>query len=238
MMRVKGDSDVAKASVISEKRRARGDRSWPSEELDPWEAWWPPNRERLAEGDRRLIGEESGDTRRCLTWSWCLSVEDRSQERLLWWTPLSAHFDPALHWARNASRSSEGLSSCSASGPMFTTGTEGPRVGWGRASPRNCVQLDLISHTESSFQLLIMAGEGPCEGFTASGCVTVGAIKVRPGADGGTGFPGGWTKGGVAPEKNSTKVLGGRRTHFRVMKSRNSRWNGCRASWERSGDVS
>ena len=28
---------------------------------------------------------------------------------------------------------------------------------------------------------------------------------MRPGADGGTGFPAGWTKGGVAPEKTPRK---------------------------------
>ena len=201
-----GHGDMAKVSVISEE----GEPAEIAHDLQrSWGAWQPPNHERLAGGHRRLVGEEeSVDTRRCLTRSRCLSVADRSPERLLWRTPLSALFDPALRWARNASRSSEGLSCRSASGPMFTTGTEGPTVGWGGASPRNCVQLDLISLIKSSFQLLIMAGEGPCEGFTASGCVTVGATEARPGADGGTGFPGGWTKGGVAPEKTPRKHRG------------------------------
>ena len=191
---------------------------------------------------RRLVGEEeSGDTRRCLTRSRCLSAEDLSLERLLWLTPLSTRFDPALRWARNASRSSEGLSCRSASGPMFAAGTEGPTVGWGGASPTNCSQVDFISRMKSSFQLLIMCGEGPCGVFTASGCVTVGATEARPGADGGTGFPVGWTKGVVAPEKTPRKRSGGwggRRVHFRVWKSRNSRWYRCRASWEGSWEAS
>ena len=61
---------------------------------------------------------------------------------------------------------------------------------------------------KSSFQLLMMAREGPCEGFTASGCVTVGATEARPGGNGGTGFPGCWTKGGVAPEITPRKRRG------------------------------
>ena len=196
-------------------------------------------------GRRQASGREGGVRRhsRCLTRSQCLSAEDLSLERLLWWTPLSARFDPALRWARNAFRSSEGLSCRSASGPMFAAGTEGPMVGWGGASPTNCSQLDFISRMKSSFQVLIMYGEEPCEGFTASGCVTVGATEARPRADGGTGFPVGWTKGGVAPKKTSAKARGWgggwcRRVHFRVWKSRNSRWYRCKASWERSWEAS
>ena len=91
-------------------------------------------------GRRQVSGweEESGDTQRCLTRSRCLSVEDLSLEQLLWRMPLSARFDPALRWACNISRLSEGLSCRSESGPMFADGTAGPMVGWGGPSPTNC----------------------------------------------------------------------------------------------------
>ena len=94
-----------------------------------------------------------------------------------------------------------GLSCRSGLGPMFADGTAGPMVGWGGASPINWFQQVFMSGMISSCQLWIMSGEGPCEVFTASGCITVGATEVGLGADGGTGFPAGWTKRGVALEK-------------------------------------
>ena len=65
-----------------------------------------------------------------------------------------------------------------------------------------------------------MSREGPCEVFTASGCLTVGATEVGLGADGGTGFPAGWTKRGHGTRKNSAKARGCGRVHFSVWKSR------------------
>ena len=54
-----------------------------------------------------------------------------------------------------------------------------------------------------------MSGEGPCEVFTASGCVTVGVTEVGLGADGGTGFPAGWTKRGRGTRKKLCESAGG-----------------------------
>ena len=189
------------------RRWVLGDRALPSDELDPRGTWQLPNRECLAGGDRRLVGEEeSEDIWRCLTRARCQSAEDLSLDRLFWRTPLSARFDPALRWARDASRSSEGLSCRSESGPMFADGTAGPTVGWGGASPTNWFQQVFMSRMNSSCQLWIMSGEGPCEVFTASGCVTVGATKVGLGTDGGTGFVAGWKKRGRGTRKNSAKA--------------------------------
>ena len=119
----------------------------------PWGAlttfWWTgltetsrlSHRECLAGGDRCLVGEEeSGDTWGRLTLVRFLSIEDLSHDLLRRRTLLPACFDPALRWAHDASRSSEGLSCRSESGPMFAEGTVGPTVCWGGASPTNCCQ--------------------------------------------------------------------------------------------------
>ena len=122
-------------------RRVRGERWRTSDELVSWETSRLSHRERLAGGDRRLVGEkESGDTWGRLTLARFLSVEDLSLDLLRRRMLLPARFDPALRWARDASRSSEGLSCCSESGPMFAEGTAGPTVCWGGASPTNCCQ--------------------------------------------------------------------------------------------------
>ena len=66
------------------RKRVCGDHALPSDELDPRGTWRLPNRECLAGGDRRLVGEEeSGDIWRCLTLARCQSVEDLSLDRLL-----------------------------------------------------------------------------------------------------------------------------------------------------------
>ena len=109
-------------------RRVRGDRELPSDALDPRGTWRLPNCECLAGGDRRLVrAKESEYIWRCLTLAWCQSVEDLSLDRLLWRTPLSARFDPTLCWARDTSRSSEGLICCSGLGPCSrrNSGTHG-----------------------------------------------------------------------------------------------------------------
>ena len=122
-------------------RRVRGERWRPSDELVSRETSRLSHPERLAGGDRRLVGEEeSGDTWGRLTLARLLSVEDLSLDLLRRRTLLPARFDPALRWARDPSRSSEGLSCRSESGPMFAGGTAGPTVCWGGASPTNCCQ--------------------------------------------------------------------------------------------------
>ena len=120
--------------------RVRGERWRPSDELVSRETSRLSHRDRLAGGDRRLVGEESGDTWGRLTLAWFLSVDDLSLDLLRRRMLLPARFDPALRWARDASRSSEGLSCRSESGPMIAGGTAGPTVCWGGVSPTNCCQ--------------------------------------------------------------------------------------------------
>ena len=94
-------------------------------------------------GRRRQVSGQGGGVRRHLRPSdpsRFLSVDDLSLDLLRRRMLLPARFDLALRWACDASRSSEGLSCRSKSGPMFAGGTAGPTVCWGGASPTNCCQ--------------------------------------------------------------------------------------------------
>ena len=136
--RRRGDRDGRPASLLV-MLAPEGQREGASDELVSRETSRLSHRERLAGGDRRLVGgEESGDTWGRLTPARFLSVEDLSLDLLWWRTLLPARYDPALPWARDASRSS--LSCRSESKPMFAEGTAGPTVCWGGASPTNCCQ--------------------------------------------------------------------------------------------------
>ena len=224
-------------------RRGRGDRWRPSDELVSRETLRLSHRERLAGGDRRLVREEeSGDIWCRLTRARCLSVEDLSLDRLRRRTLLPAHFDPALRWARDASRSSDGLSCRSESEPMFTGGTAGPTVCWGGASPTNCVQKDFMSTINSSFHPWIISGVGPWEMVPVSCCVIVGVAKFELVEDDDADVPVVWIKRCVAPEKNPRKAGGGgggvRRGNFWIKSRNRRRWNRGRAPWERSCETS
>ena len=199
-------------------RRGRVERCRPSDDLLSLEISRWSHRERLAGGDMRRVGdEESGDAGGRLTLARCRSVEDLSRDPLCRRALLPARFEPVLCWARDASRSSEGLSCRSGLGPMFSRVTEGPTVGWGGASPTNCFQQFLMSTMNSSFHPLIISGVGPWEKVPASCCVSVGATVFTL-DDGAVGI-----KRGVAPGKNPRKRRGGRKGLFGIS-SRRCRW--------------
>ena len=182
------------------KRRVRGDRALPADVLDPRGTWRLPNRECLAGGDRRLVGEEeSEDIWRCLTLARCQSVEDLSLDRLLWPTTPSARFDPALCWARDASRSSEGLSCRSGMGPMFSDGTAGPTVGWGGESPTNWSQF-------------VPAGWAIWDGsLEKTPRKRRGVVECKSATNWSQFDPAEWAKWDGSLEKNSAKAQGCRR---------------------------
>ena len=122
-------------------RRGRVDRCRPLDEQLSLDISRQSRRERLAGGDLCRIGEgESGDVGGHQTLARYRSTDDLSRDPLCRWESLPARFEPDLCWARDASRSSEGLSCRSASGPMFSWETAGPTVDWGGASPMSFCQ--------------------------------------------------------------------------------------------------
>ena len=156
-------------------------------------------RERLAVVDRWRLGEESGDVWERRSRRRARSPEDLSRELLWWRESLPARFVPDLCWARDASRSPEGLSCRSASEPMFPWGTAEPTVDWGGASPCNCCQYSFMSSKNWAFQSWTISCVGPRETFP-SVCGVIGrAVTVVLVVD-AIG-----TKGGVAPGKNPRK---------------------------------
>ena len=183
--------------------RERWERCRPSDELLSLDLSRPSRRERLAVGEWWRLGEEeSGDV-----WGWRSlglerSPEDLSRELLWLRESLPARFVPDLCWARDASRSPEGLSCRSALGPMFPWETAGPAVDWGGASPCNCCQYSRMSSKNSAFQSWTISCVGPWGMFPASCGVWGGAVTfvLDVGAIG--------TKGGVGPWKNPRKCRG------------------------------
>ena len=122
-------------------RRGRVDRCRPSDEQLSLDISRRSRRERLAGGDLCRVGEgESGDVGGRRTLARYRSTDDLSRDPLCRRESLPARFKPDLCWARDASRSSEGLSCRSASGPIFSWETAGPTVDWGGASPMSCCQ--------------------------------------------------------------------------------------------------
>ena len=189
-------------------RRGRVERCQPSDELLSSETSRRSHRERLAGGDIRRVGEEeSGDDGGRLTLARVWSAEDLSWDPLWRRVLLPARFEPVLCWARDASRSSEGLSCCSASGPMFSWETEGPTVDWGGASPTNCFQQFLMSSINSSFQPRTISGVGPWESVPAS-CGVCGRAAMFTLEDDAVGIR------GRGPWKKSSKARGGGEVFF------------------------
>ena len=208
-------------------RWGRWERCRPSDELLSLDLA-RSRRERLAVVDRWRLGEESGDVWERRSRRRARSPEDLSRELLWWRESLPARFVPDLCWARDASRSPEGLSCRSALEPMFPWGTAGPTVDWGGASPCNCCQYSLMSSKNWAFQSWTISCVGPRETFP-SVCGVVGrAVTVVLVVD-AIG-----TKGGVAPGKNPRKRGGGRNSVFKLRRGRRRRQRRKRSCSRRS----